>query len=53
VWCVAFAFALLTAEARLVSHANPAFNYNIRGMHIHHYMYGIFMITFAGYCALA
>ena len=52
VWCVAFAFALTTAAARWVSYVNPGFHYNIRGMHIHHYMYGIFILTFAGYCAL-
>jgi hypothetical protein len=52
VWCVAFAFALSTAAARWVSHVNPAFHYNLRGIHIHHYMYGIFMITVAGYIGL-
>ena len=52
VWCVAFAFAVSTAAARWVSHVNPAFHYNIHGIHIHHYMYGIFMITVAGYCGL-
>jgi uncharacterized membrane protein YagU involved in acid resistance len=52
VWCVTFAFALSIAAARWVSYVNPGFHYNFRGMHIHHYMYGIFMITFAGYCAL-
>ena len=52
VWCVAFAFAVSTAAARWVSHVNPAFHYNLRGIHIHHYMYGIFMITVAGYIGL-
>jgi hypothetical protein len=52
VWCVAFAFILTTVCARWVSRVNPGFHYNIGGMHIHHYMYGIFMITVAGYLAL-
>jgi hypothetical protein len=51
-WCVAFTFVLSTAVARWVSYVDPGFHYNFHGMHIHHYMYGIFMITFAGYCAL-
>jgi hypothetical protein len=52
VWCVAFAFVLTVAAARWVSHVNPRFHYSIGGMHIHHYMYGIFMLTVAGYFAL-
>jgi hypothetical protein len=52
IWCVAFSFSLTVATARLVSHVNPAFHYNFNGMHIHHYMYGIFIITIAGYCGL-
>ena len=52
VWCVAFAFVLTAISARWVSHTHPGFHYNIAGMHIHHYMYGIFMITVAGYLAL-
>jgi hypothetical protein len=52
IWCVAFAFVLTVAAARWVSYVNPAFHYNIGGMHIHHYMYGIFMLTVAGYFAL-
>src|SRR5712672_788877 len=52
VWCVTFAFVVSIAVARLVSYVDPGFHYNIDGMHVHHYMYGIFMITFAGYCAL-
>ena len=52
VWCVAFAFVLTAIVARWVSRVRPAFHYNIGGMHIHHYMYGIFMLTVAGYLAL-
>jgi hypothetical protein len=52
VWCVAFAFVLTVAAARWVSYVNPEFHYNIGGMRIHHYMYGIFMLTVAGYFAL-
>ena len=47
-----FAFVLTVAATRWVSWAKPGFHYDIRGIHIHHYMYGIFIITFAGYCAL-
>ena len=39
--------------ARWVSYVNPAFHYDIRGIHIHHYTYGIFMLAVAGYLALA
>jgi hypothetical protein len=52
VWCVAFAFGLTVAFARWVSYVRPAFHYNIGGIHIHHYTYGIFMLTVAGYFAL-
>jgi hypothetical protein len=52
VWCVAFAFVLTVASARWVSYLTPTFHFNLRGMHIHHYMYGIFMLTVAGYLAL-
>jgi hypothetical protein len=52
VWCVAFAFGLTVAFARWVSYVKPAFHYNIGGIHIHHYTYGIFMLTVAGYFAL-
>ena len=52
VWCVALAFVLTVAAARWVSYVNPGFHYNIGGMHIHHYMYGVFMLTVAGYFAL-
>jgi hypothetical protein len=52
IWCVAFAFVLTVAVARWISYVNPGFHYNIGGMHIHHYMYGIFMLTVAGYFAL-
>ena len=52
VWCVAFSFVLTAILARWVSRVDPGFHYNIGGIHIHHYMYGIFMITVAGYLAL-
>ena len=52
VWCVAFAFGLTVVFARWVSYVRPAFHYNIGGIHIHHYTYGIFMLTVAGYFAL-
>jgi len=52
VWCVAVAFVLTTVAARWVSYVDPGFHYNISGIHIHHYVYGIFMITAAGCCAL-
>ena len=52
VWCVAFAFVLTVVAARWVSQVDPGFHYNIRGLHIHHYVYGIFMLTIAGYLAL-
>jgi len=53
VWCVTFAFVVSIVVARLVQLRGPwCSTTNIDGMHVHHYMYGIFMITFAGYCAL-
>src|SRR5215470_5110645 len=52
IWPVAFAFSLTVVLARWVSYVNPAFHYNIDGIHIHHYTYGIFMLTIAGYLAL-
>ena len=53
VWCVAFAFGVTVVFARWVSYVKPGFHYNIGGIHIHHYTYGIFMLTVAGYFALA
>jgi hypothetical protein len=53
VWCVAFAFGLTIVLARWVSYVEPGFHYNIDGIHIHHYTYGIFMLIIAGYLALA
>ena len=50
---VAAAFVLTVAAARLVSLAVPRFHLElIPGMHIHHYVYGIFILTAAGYLAL-
>lgn len=52
-WSIAFAFSVTVLLARWVSYVNPAFHYNIGGIHIHHYTYGIFILTVAGYLALA
>lgn len=52
VWCVAFAFALTVVAARSVSYFNPGFHFNYGEIHIHHYVYGIFIMSVAGYLAL-
>src|SRR6266850_8076966 len=50
---IAAAFVLTVAAARLVSLLVPRFHWEpIPGMHIHHYVYGIFILTAAGYFAL-
>lgn len=50
---VAAAFILTAAGARLFSVILPWFHWEpIPGMHIHHYVYGIFILTVAGYLAL-
>jgi hypothetical protein len=50
---VAVAFLVTVAVARLVSLVVPRFHWEpIPGMHIHHYVYGIFILTAAGYLAL-
>ena len=50
---VAAAFILTAAGARLFSLALPWVHWEpIPGMHIHHYVYGIFILTIAGYLAL-
>src|SRR6266850_7088237 len=50
---IAAAFVLTVAAARLVSLLVPRFHWEpIPGMHIHHYVYGIFILTAAGFLAL-
>jgi len=50
---VAGAFILTAAGARLFSLVLPWVHWEpIPGMHIHHYVYGIFILTVAGYLAL-
>jgi hypothetical protein len=52
-WRVVGAFALTVAAARVVSLFFPRFHWEpLQGMHIHHYVYGIFILTAAGYLAL-
>ncbi|HYR84766.1 MAG TPA: hypothetical protein VE422_11870 [Terriglobia bacterium] len=50
---IAAAFIVTVVIARLVSFVTPRFHWEpIPGMHIHHYVYGIFILTAAGYLAL-
>src|SRR6266566_874634 len=50
---VAAAFILTAAGARLFSLVLPWVHWEpIPGLHIHHYVYGIFILTVAGYLAL-
>lgn len=49
---IALAFTLTVLSARVVSVVNPAFHFNMYGIHIHHYVYGIFILAIAGYLAL-
>jgi thiol:disulfide interchange protein len=52
-WRAGGAFALTVAAARVVSLLFPRFHWEpVPGMHIHHYVYGIFILTTAGYLAL-
>jgi hypothetical protein len=47
------AFALTVAAARVFSLVLPRVHWEpVPGMHIHHYVYGIFILTVAGYLAL-
>src|SRR5436305_11617551 len=49
---VAAAFILTAAGARLLSLVLPCVHWEpIPGLHIHHYVYGIFILTAAGYLA--
>src|SRR5436189_5211613 len=50
---VAAAFILTAAGARLFSLVLPWVHWEpVPGMHIHHYVYGIFILAAAGYLAL-
>ncbi len=46
------AFLPAVALARLVSYVVPRFHFTIAGAHVHHYVFGIFMLAAAGYLAL-
>jgi hypothetical protein len=51
---IAAAFLLTVAGARLFSKYYPRVHWEpVPGMHIHHYVYGIFILVIAGYLALA
>ena len=53
VFSVAAAFMLTVTAARLFSYAFPRVHWEpIAGVHVHHYVYGIFILTAAGYLAL-
>jgi len=50
---VAVAFVLTVAGARVFSLLFPRVHWEpVAGIHIHHYVYGIFILTVAGYLAL-
>lgn len=49
---IAAAFALTVVLARITSYLVPHFHLNLFGIHIHHYVYGIFILVIAGYLAL-
>ena len=50
---VALAFAVTVGGARLFSLFFPRVHWEpVAGIHIHHYVYGIFILTVAGYLAL-
>src|SRR5438093_5418178 len=50
---IAAAFLLTIAAARLFSLLFPRVHWEpVPGMHIHHYVYGIFILAAAGYLAL-
>src|SRR5438067_8687163 len=50
---IAAAFILTAAGARLFSLVLPWVHWEpVPGVHIHHYVYGIFILTIAGYLAL-
>src|SRR5215472_6515218 len=47
------AFLVTVAIARLNSSYAPRFHLEISGTHVHHYVFGIFFLTAAGYLAIA
>ena len=50
---IAVAFILTAVGARLFSLALPQVHWEpVPGMHIHHYVYGIFILAIAGYLAM-
>lgn len=49
---IAFAFLLTFGGARLISLSNPSLYFSWRGIHIHHFTYGFFILATAGYLAL-
>jgi len=50
---IAAAFALTVVSARIFSLILPRVHWEpVPGMHIHHYVYGIFILVIAGYLAL-
>jgi hypothetical protein len=50
---IAAAFVFTAVGARLFSLVLPRVHWEpVPGMHIHHYVYGIFILTIAGYLAL-
>jgi hypothetical protein len=50
---VAAAFLLTVASARIFSLVLPRVHWEpVPGMHIHHYVYGIFILVISGYLAL-
>jgi len=51
-WGIAFSFLVTVLAARLISWIAPWYHWTIAGVHLHHYVYGIFILTAAGYLAL-
>jgi hypothetical protein len=50
---IAAAFVLTVVSARIFSFVLPRVHWEpVPGMHIHHYVYGIFILAIAGYLAL-
>src|SRR6059036_1548808 len=50
---ISVAFVLTVAAARIFSLVLPRVHWEpVPGLHIHHYVYGIFILTVAGYLAL-
>src|SRR6266581_8335030 len=50
---IAVAFVLTVAAARIFSVVLPRVHWEpVAGMHIHHYVYGIFILVVAGYLAM-